>query len=301
MRTNLIARNLAAKSPRLQRWTENVTNPANRGHRLRALRKSMWYDLHTGRFKRPTVVRIGQRSRIIAYPGESNSPKAAYCNPPNWEMFVWARRLHPGDLFVDIGANIGIYTIFALDLGAEVIAVEPTKNADRVREHLTLNGYTAEVVQKAVTDHPGKVMITDELDSLNHLVSDGSGIEVEATTLDDLLGERTAAGVKIDVEGAERLVLAGATRALSEQRIRLLQIEWDPSVSDENLGESRQPLRELLERHGYRLYVDDQRGGLLPVDAEVPDVVNVFAAPRKVAVGTAQQARGRNGPRLGSG
>jgi FkbM family methyltransferase len=284
MNRSSIAKSLVAKSPRLQRWTDNVTNPANRGHRLQALQRSVWYDLNTGRLKRSTVVRIGQRSRIIAYPGETNSPKAAYCNPPNWEMFVWARRLHPGDLFVDIGANIGIYTIFALDLGAEVIAVEPTKNADRVREHLALNGYTAEVVQKAVTDHPGKVRITDDLDSLNHLVSDGGGIEVEATTLDDLLGDRTAAGVKIDVEGAERLVLAGASRALSEQRIRLLQIEWDPSVSNEHLGESREPLRELLERHTYRLYVDDERGGLLPVDDEVPDVVNIFAAPEKVAV-----------------
>jgi len=285
MNTGLVAKSLIARSPRLQRWTDNATNPANRGHRLRAVQKSVWYDLNTGRLGRLTIVPIGQRSRLIAYPGESNSPKAAYCNPPNWEMFVWARHLRPGDLFVDVGANIGIYTIFALDLGAEVIAVEPTKNADRVREHLALNGYFAEVVQKAVTNRPGRVRITDSLDSLNHLVTDDSGIEVEATTLDLILGTRAAAGVKIDVEGAERLVLEGASRALSEHRIRLLQIEWDAGVASENLGESRQPLRELLERYDYRLYVDDQRGNLTPIPGEVPsDVVNVFAAPAQIRV-----------------
>jgi hypothetical protein len=58
--------------------------------------------------------------------------------------------------------------------------------------------------------------------------------------------------VKIDVEGAERLVLEGGARALSEKRIDLLQLEWN-SCSLSMLGEDRTPVAELLRDHGYEL------------------------------------------------
>ena len=42
-------------------------------------------------------------------------------------MLVWQQALRPGDLFVDVGANIGSYAIWAADLGADVIALEPQR------------------------------------------------------------------------------------------------------------------------------------------------------------------------------
>ncbi len=274
------AKQLLRKVPPLYRMASSFTHPSNSNARLRAVGRTLKYDVMTRGFKRPATARVGDHSRIVAYPGETNSPHAVYRNPPNTEMFVWAKRLRPGDLFVDVGANIGIYTIFALDLGAAVIAVEPTNRADRVREHLALNGYIAEVVQKALSNEPGTVRITEGLDSFNHLVFDGTdGVDVEATTLDALLGDRTAAGVKIDVEGAERLVLEGATRALSEQRIRLLQLEWDAIRAVGTLGQGRAPVADLLRGYGYAIYRSDENGDLHRVEGEVPNVVDVFAAP----------------------
>ena len=41
-------------------------------------------------------------------------------------MLIWQQVLQSGDLFVDVGTNVGSYTIWAADLGAEVIALEPT-------------------------------------------------------------------------------------------------------------------------------------------------------------------------------
>jgi hypothetical protein len=83
--------------------------------------------------------------------------------------------------------------------------------------------------------------------------------------------------VKIDVEGAERLVLQGASRALAEGRIRLMQLEWSWDCAAQTLGEARDPVAELLARHGYRLYRPDRRGHLQPITGEVPDVQDVFA------------------------
>lgn len=267
-----------ARVPPLHRMGVAYLHPNNEGARLRAAARVARHEILTRRLGWPIVVPLGTSSKIIARPGETNSPLAVRANPANDEMHVWRNHLRPGDLFLDVGANIGIYTIFALDRGAEVIAVEPTANADRVREHLELNGYSATLVRKALADAPGTVRITEGLDSFNHLVLDGTeGVEVPATTLDDLLGDRTAAGVKIDVEGAERLVLAGARRALSEGRIRLMQLEWASGCSTQTLGEGREGVAELLDRYGYRLYRSDRRGHLMPVEGEAPDVQDVFA------------------------
>ncbi len=150
--------------------------------------------------------------------------------------------------------------IFALDLGAEVIAVEPTSNAERVHEHLRLNGYKAVMLREALGNRPGTVRITEDLDSYNHLVWESDvGTEVEATTLDEVLNDRVAAGVKIDAEGVERLVLEGAQRSLAEQRIRFSRSSGQPTRAQEMLGGRSWPgcgppagtwLRAVLARQG---------------------------------------------------
>ena len=273
------ARAVLSHAGPLYRIASAWAHPVNEGARLRAAGRVLTHEVLTRGFGRPLVVPIGTHSKIIARRGETNSPHAVRGNPPNDEMHVWRAYLRPGDLFVDVGANIGIYTIFALDLGAEVIAVEPTPNADRVREHLELNGYAATVVQQALADRPGTVRMTEGLDSLNHLLLDGcGGVEVPATTLDEVLGDRTAAGVKIDVEGAERLVLEGAARAMSEARVRLLQLEWAPARAEQTLGEGRAALAELLRGHGYGLWLPDRTGHLHEIAGDVPAAKDVFAA-----------------------
>lgn len=272
----------------VRRIVANVASPASKGKRLEALRRAVSYDVRTRVMKRPTVATIGQRSKIIAYPGETNSPHAAYRNPPNpREMLAWKRQLRPGDLFVDIGSNIGIYSVFALDLEAEVIACEPDPhNYERLLENLQLNGYRAETHRAAVADRPGTMRLTEGLDSYNHLVLDaaGAGIDVPAVTLDDLLGERHAAGVKIDVEGAERLVIEGAVRSLAEKRIDLLQLEWSPLVARNTLGEGRDLLLELFAGAGYDFfYVPDIKGRLHREDA-APEMSgkDVFVSHRPI-------------------
>ena len=283
------AKRLLRKIPPLRRLVTNIASEASRGHRIEAGMRTIGYDVRTKLLGRPTVAPIGDHSRIIVYPGETNGSHACR-NPPNWpEMGVWRQHLRPGDLFIDVGANIGIYTLFALDLGAEVIACEPDPhNAQRLQENLALNGFTAEVIQKAVSDRQGILRFTQGLDSYNHLVLDGAPpedipviVEVEATTLDDLLGDRFAAGLKIDVEGAERLVLEGATRALRDRRIGLIQLEWSERVAHNTLGEGRGPASDLLAEAGYVLHKADRRtAALSPLGDAPPPRKDVFALPR---------------------
>ena len=108
---------------------------------------------------------------------------------------------------------------------------------------------------------------TEGLDATNHLLPGaGGGLRVEVRTLDDILGTRRARGVKIDVEGAERLVLEGARRALHDGRIGVIQLEWN-EMSREVLGEDRRPVANLLKRYGYELHRPDAKGVLHAITA----------------------------------
>jgi hypothetical protein len=95
------------------------------------------------------------------------------------------------------------------------------------------------------------------------------GDTIEVDTLDNILGNRFAVGVKIDVEGAERLVLDGARRALEQRRIGVLQIEWN-ARSRSVLGEDRGPVAAILAGYGYQFARPDRLGVLR--DTEVSGV-----------------------------
>jgi hypothetical protein len=101
--------------------------------------------------------------------------------------------------------------------------------------------------------------------------------KVTVKTLDEILGNRTADGVKIDVEGAELLVLRGGEHALKEHRIRLLQLEWNQCSLD-LLGQDRSPVSRLLAELRYSLFRPDAEGNLLPVE-DPPIGRDVFAKP----------------------
>ncbi len=217
---------------------------------------------------------------MLAYGGDDGSKRAAYAAFPDWvEMQLWRRQLRGGDLFVDVGANVGLYTILAAELGCEVIALEPQALArDRLIANLQLNGMRAEVIPAALAERPGSVRMRGPDSLRQHLsAAADAGPLVEARTLDDVLGDRFAAGVKIDVEGAERRVLCGAERALGNGRIGLLQLEWN-EMSEVNFGETRAELAELVLSHGYELHRPGSDGTL----RQVPDLSygsDIFARP----------------------
>jgi FkbM family methyltransferase len=253
-------------------------HPSHRCRRLRSALIAARFTVWTCVLRQPSKVRIGECSTVIGRPGEFNPLHAVVRNPPNSEMLVWREWLRQGDLFIDVGANIGLYTIYAVERGARTIAVEPDPvNAERIRENLAANGYRAEVIEMAADAVAGTVGFTTHLNERNHLITDGrQGRCVAATTLDDLIGERTAM-VKIDVEGAEDRVLRGAERALAERRIPLLQLEW--GLDDQSVIGDRSSLLPLLRDHGYALFRADHAGGLHPLGDQSTTDLNVFAMP----------------------
>ena len=157
------------------------------------------------------------------------------------------RLVRPGDAVYDIGANIGLYTrIFLQCFGAaHVFEFEPMEsNRHLLAENLTISGLSAQVtiLDCAVChqDGPAGFQIDDLTSNTGALdaVTQGAACEsrsqyglppataqVAAARLDTLIVRRKLtppAVMKIDVEGAEALVLHGAKRLLEEQKPRLV-------------------------------------------------------------------------------
>lgn len=134
--------------------------------------------------------------------------------------------LRSGDVFVDVGANIGLFTLKAATFAGRVVAAEPGAVAGRqLADNLALNGFkNVTIVPKAISDTEGKAVLFhnplgDDPQAFS-LINDGTSSEseeVEITTLDRLAADLRLERVdclKIDVEGAEDRVINGAAGTL---------------------------------------------------------------------------------------
>jgi FkbM family methyltransferase len=240
------------------------THPANEGAQLRAVSRSIRFQACGRLLNRRMRARLGERSSIWAELHRTAASKAVYANPPDHpEMLVWRAALRPGDLFIDVGANVGTYAIWAADLGAEVIALEPAADTfGLLLENIALNGYPITAIQAAAGTACGTARFTSGRDTANRVDANGDA-ETAMVMIDSIIADRYAAGMKVDVEGFEINVLRGCERALAEHRIGLIQLEWN-RASLSAVGSDRGPVASLLARHGYSLLRPDGRGTLVP-------------------------------------
>lgn len=239
-------------------------HPANHGHRVSAIVRALGFQVKGRLFHHPSIARVGAHGKILCHLHSAGASSVLYANPPDFsEMRFWRELLDKGSLFLDVGSNVGSYAIWAGDCGAKVWAFEPDPGAfQRLVENIQLNEFDICAHNMALGRDTGQMPFTVGLDTTNHFALDNRDREiqqVEVDTIDRILGDRSARGVKIDVEGGERLVLEGAPRALSEHRIDVLQVEWN-AMSHDTLGESREPVAELLTAAGYILFRPTERG-----------------------------------------
>jgi FkbM family methyltransferase len=147
------------------------------------------------------------------------------------EMSFVAHFLRPDDLFVDVGANVGAYTVLAVGVaGCQGVAFEPSPPTfDYLAQNLRLNGLASRVtaLNAALGRSEGRIRFTEGLGTENSVCtgSDQPGAEVNLTTLDKALAGSRPTLMKIDVEGFEPEVIAGGAQVLAGGSLQAMIIE----------------------------------------------------------------------------
>ena len=180
---------------------------------------------------------------------------------PNQTHWI-ARQLKPGDTFVDVGANVGYYTLLASHLvGAtgRVVAFEPDPTAFAILErNVRLNGLeNVTLEQKAASNEPGTVeLFVDAENAGNHRIfrgEEGEGIEVEAVKLDNYFkgpgrAFDTVDFIKIDTPGAESVVLEGISRMRQKNPQLRMALELRPwALEEQGFGPAQFGIRLNLQ------------------------------------------------------
>jgi FkbM family methyltransferase len=173
------------------------------------------------------------------------------------DMAFVAHLLRPTEVFADVGANIGAYTVMAAaGAQARCVSFEPAERAWRyLRENVELNGLQAEVdVQtKAVGAKAGTLTLTAGMGEINHVLRAGEqaeSVQVPMVSLDGFFTDRTPPLlIKIDVEGFETEVVHGARNLLRRREPLALLIEL--AGLGAQYGYDEEALKAELQGYGY--------------------------------------------------
>ena len=202
-----------------------------------------------------------------------------------------SRLVKPGNVVLDIGANIGYFSLlFAKWTGGTgaVHAFEPFPNTiRRFRRNLELNPLLKSVVrlhETAISNTVGSLSmaVPDPGNSGSNYMSAEGTQAIKVTTLDTFVEQARISRVdliKIDVEGSEVALLEGARETITRFR-PILMIEVNPSTL-QRFSKTSADVIQLLRMHHYRTSCASRIGTLkplsrLPVYGEEP---NVFAFP----------------------
>lgn len=200
---------------------------------------------------------------------------------------VFRRLLRPGMGVLDLGANIGYFTMLAASLvgpGGHVVAVEPNpRNVRLLEASRRANGFAhVTVCQVAAAPAPGLLVLhTSHSNGTTSPVPDDTDSVFSAELVPAMPPDRLVPPgrridlVKLDVEGAEFLALQGCTALLDRDRPHLLT-EFSPVVLPGISGISGPEYLDWLRARGYTLGVVEKDGTVPDADAGNPAIMATY-------------------------
>ncbi|HWB61237.1 MAG TPA: FkbM family methyltransferase [Chthoniobacteraceae bacterium] len=240
----------------------------------------------------PAVVRVPGGAKLVLPPKwHGEGATLFYIVREYYEPeFRFLRRfLNPGETFVDAGANCGVYTFAAAGIAGEkglVLAFEPGHELYAgLQRGVKLNGFKhVRLFEAGLSDTTGSAKLYAHPHGASSFSlgrsggnADGAFFEIQVRKLDDVLDAEGVARVdciKMDVEGAEELILRGAPRLFERCKPRVIFEINATAIAALNLQTAG--AWDFLKARGYEFFSLDEEGGVSPL-AVPPGGGNVIA------------------------
>jgi len=221
-------------------------HPLNAEARIAALVRVARWQIASRLLPGPVALPFVDSARLFVTRGMTGATGNWYCGlHEHREMGFLLHVLREADLFLDVGANVGSYTILASGaVGARSVTVEPVPSTFvHLQRNVALNGLGGRVQcwQGGLAERSGTLRFTTDFDTVNHVLTAGE--------------DEIPALIKIDVEGYEWSVLKGARRALADPRVLAVIMETNGSGS--RYGVSDDELVSEMRRFGFAMYTYD--------------------------------------------
>lgn len=238
-----------------------LDHPLNRANRWATLKRYFRWQIGSRLVRGDVLVPFVDKTFLKVRPGMTGATGNIYVGLHEFEDMAFVLHLlREYDLFVDIGANIGSYTILAGGaVGAQCVSVEPIKSTFYLlEENINLNRLSAHVqaLNMGIGKEKGVLKFTAGLDTVNHVLSDSEQVDnvvdVPIVPLNELLENQEPSLIKIDVEGFETNVIASADKVLSKPS--LLAVIMELNGSGERYGFDEKPLHEKMLSFGFNTY-----------------------------------------------
>jgi len=200
------------------------------------------------------IKNLSNGRKILLFPGSVVSRMFLYTDIPDKEEITLLRnKIDNKSIFLDIGANIGSYSVLLSDKTKKIYAFEPSPVSNKLcRKNFSLNNIKVNNVNKiALSDKKGVFSFSDfgGATTVNYL-TEGSDAKIKVKTdfLDNWVKDNIKSRdfnlvLKIDVEGSEKKVIKGASLLLKNKKIKYLVFE---------VLEKKSKVFELLKSYGYK-------------------------------------------------
>lgn len=234
-----------------------ANHPLNRDRKCRAVAEYGFLQIAARLTPGDVCVEFPNRTRLMVSPHMKGA--AHFITPRLCEfedMSFVMHFLRPGDMFADVGANVGAFTVLAAGVaGAKTISFEPSPTTfEMLATNVRLNnlGDRARAVNAAVGRSVGSVQFSSGLGTENHVAAaseKSSSVTVPLTTLDHEFAAVPATLLKVDVEGFETEVFGGAEKTLKNQALQAIIVEKNGSGN--RYGYDEESLHVQIRQNGF--------------------------------------------------
>jgi FkbM family methyltransferase len=238
-----------------------LRHPLNKRRKVQALLVFLKWQIGSRLVSGDVIHHWVNGSKFIVRSGETGLTQNIYCGLQEFsDMAYLLHVLRAEDLFIDIGANSGSYTILACAVkGARGHCFEPIPSTfQRLMDNIRLNNLSDRVkpYNIGLADKEDELLFTASLDTTNHMVAVNelvnNPIKVKVLPLDKVLAGESPSLIKIDVEGLETLVISGMNCILGN--VSLHSVIMELNGSGRQYGFDDDDIIKTMRGFGFQMY-----------------------------------------------
>lgn len=239
-----------------QRFNQFEIHPLTKGNELKAMWRYICFHIMI-RVKKTIIYKWIGGLKFIAKKGEAGIVGNIYYGLFEFEESIFLiHLLNKQDLFLDIGANVGHYSLLMSGLKqTRSIAIEPVpKTFSLLEKQIELNNlnHLIQAINIGVSNKNGELYFSTDRGTMDRIVNSNykNSVVVKVETIDSLLSKKAPVAIKMDVEGYEKYALQGASDVLNNEDLKVIVLELNDSGRTYNISDDE--VYQMVLGYGFK-------------------------------------------------